>query len=608
MAARAREADGAAPPAGAEGEPPQSALPAGLDIRTAPIIDRRSALALQRAAGNAAVVRLIARQVHPLTQDDCQGGVERAVDEALRWIDASAALLTRWEAVAGGGAAAAPPEVVRVGRLLNQILHTSDAAYAQVVRLRLGEIARQMREGLVTVQCTSVPASAIGRPSGSHAGGTPAPAAERRGAVDGGVITGGTTSERTAVGVAGLGQAGSDPSGTVETLIHEYAHAVLPAVGVRHRERTGPTEVHDWAYHHERAFAVLTPEEALNNADTYGQLAQALATGGELALADADTYSGFREGAAEPVRRAIALAEQRIRLTRGFLSELARPGARPANLALAQRHLGTGEPARLGDLARALSTVYEGIHSRLSVRFSSAGRRGALAWSSTATVTAEGVAAGGDGGAQVTVGSAFLGLEAEEQVRVIEQLMVARHPTLRDQARAVAALSAELAGDVLPTPAAHGAAEHLQVEASRAQEEQRRDAARQRLLGPLRRGDGTELFTALNGLTEAERTALEFDPVLLDALRSGLPAMSRFVVRLRLHYGATYPAPARALNLALHDHDAAGVRAALQSERTLSELPGLREAVEAQLPPSDIRTVVLGWLPTPAAAPVGTAP
>lgn len=602
MAARAREADGEAPPAGAAVEPHPSALPTGFDIRTAPILDRRSAVALQRAAGNAAVVRLLARQANPLPRDDCQGGVERAVDEALRWIDASAALLTRWEAAAGG-AAAPPPEVARVGRLLNQILHTSDAAYAQVARLRLGEIARQMRAGLVTVQCTSVPASAIGRPSGSTAGGTPAPAAERRSSLDGGVITGGTTSERTAVGVAGLGQAGSDPSGTVETLIHEYAHAVLPSVGVRHRERTGSPEVHDWAYHHERAFAILTPEEALNNADTYGQLAQALATGGELALADPDNYSGFREGTDEPVRRALALAEQRIRLTRGFLSELSGAGARAPNLALAQRHLGTGEPARLGEFARALSTVYENIHSRLSVQFSSAGRRAALAWSGSATVTADGVVAGGRASAQVTVGSAFLGLESEEQVRVLEQLLVANHPTLRDHARAIAALGSELAGDVLPTPAAHGAVEHLQVEATRAQEERRRDAARERLLVPLRRGDGTGLFTALNGLDEADRAALESDPVLLDALRRGLPPMSRFVVRLRLRYGPSYPAPARALNLALHDHDAAGVRTALQSERTLSELPGLREAIEAQLPPSDIRTVLLGWLPAPALTP-----
>ena len=457
MAARAREADGAAPPAGAEAERHTGELPAGFDIRTAPVINRRSAVALQRAAGNAAVVRLLARQVNPLARDDCQGGVERAVDEALRWLDASAALLTRWEAVAGGsGAATAPPEVARVGRLLNQILHTSDAAYAQVVRLRLGEIARQMRAGLVTVQCTSVPASAIGRPSGSRVGGTPAPPAERRTAVDGGVITGGTTSERTAVGVAGLGQAGSDPSGTVETLIHEYAHAVLPSVGVRHRERTGPTEVHDWAYHHERAFAILTPEEALNNADTYGQLAQALATGGELALAGADSYSGFRAGTDEPVRRALALAEQRIRLTRGFLSEVAGAGALAPNVALAQRHLGTGDAARLGELARALGAVYEGIHSRLSVRFSSAGLRGALAWSSTATVTADGVEAGGRPGGQVSVGSAFLGLDAEEQVRVLEQLLIANHSTLRGQAPAIAALGSELAGAVLPTPAPTG--------------------------------------------------------------------------------------------------------------------------------------------------------
>ena len=186
---------------------------------------------------------------------------------------------------------------------------------------------------------------------------------------------------------------------------------------------------------------------------------------------------------------------------------------------------------------------------------------------------------------------------------MLEQLLLANHPTLRDHARAIAALGSELAGDVLPTPAAHGAAEHLQVEATRAQEEQRRDAARERLLVPLRRGDGTALLTALNGLDEADRAALESDPVLLDALRRGLPAMSRFVVRLRLHYGPNYPAPARALNLALHDHDAAGVRTALQSERTLSELPGLREAIEAQLPPSDIRNVLLGWLPAPAVTP-----
>ena len=336
--------------------------------------------------------------------------------------------------------------MARVGRVLGQILHTSDAAYAQVVRLRLGEIARQMREGLVTVNCTSLPASAIGRPTGSRAGGRPAAPGARRDSLAGGVITGGTTSERTAVGIAGLGMAGGHPAATAETLINEYAHAVLPAVGVRHRERTGPVEVHDWAYHHERAFAVLTPEEALDNADTYGQLAEALATGSELMLAADDDYGGSASGADAPVRRALALAEQRIRLTRGFLLELAGPGAPAANVELAQRHLGAGEPARLTTFASALGTVYEGIHGQLSVRFASAGVRGALAWSSTATVTADGVVAGGRGAGGVNVGSAFLGLDPEQQIRVLEQLLVANHPELRDQAPALAALSAELAG------------------------------------------------------------------------------------------------------------------------------------------------------------------
>ncbi len=607
VAARAREADGAAPPGGAEIEAHPNAPPAGSGIRIAPVLDRRSAVALQRAAGNTAVVRLLARQALP--RDDCQAGVEQAVDAALRMIDAATTLLTRWEAVAGrAGAATAPPEVARVGRVLGQILHTSDAAYTQVVRLRLGEIARQMREGLVTVNCTSLPASAIGRPTGSRVGGRPAPPGARRDSLAGGVIVGGTTSERTAVGIAGLGMAGGHPSANAETLIHEYAHAVLPAVGVRHRQRTGPVEVHDWAYHHERAYAVLTPEEALNNADTYGQLAQALATGNELLLAAADDYRGFRAGTEAPVRRAVAFAEQRIRMTRGFLFELGEPGAPAPNLELAQRHLGAGDRARLTTFARALGTVADGLQSQLSVRFASAPVRGALAWSSTATITADGVVAGGRGAGQVNVGSAFLGLDPEQQIRVLEQLLVANHADLRARAPAIAALSAELTAAVLPAPAAHGAADHMTAETTRAQEEQRRTAARERLLVPLRRNDGTALFVALNGLSDADRAALEFDPVLIDELRRGLPAISRFVVRMRLHYGSTLPAPARALDQALHDHDADRVRTALQSDRTLSELPGLRDAVEAQLPASRTRDVILGWLPAPPAAPAAAAP
>ena len=42
-----------------------------------------------------------------------------------------------------------------------------------------------------------------------------------------------------------------------------------------------------------------------------------------------------------------------------------------------------------------------------------------------------------------------------------------------------------------------------------------------------------------------------------------------------------------------------------QQQGVALELPGLplREAIEAQLPPSDIRNVLLGWLPAPAVTP-----
>lgn len=547
-------------------------------------------------------------QRQPLEHDDCQVGVERAVDLALGWLDRSVELLQRWAATPAGrppteaaapDTASVPTADARVGRLVEQILHTSDRGYTQVVAMRLGEIARQMRAGLITVQCTSLAASAIGRPTGSSVGGTPAPPTPRRPSLADGVITAGTTSERTAVGVAGLGLSGSDPSGVVETLIHEYAHAVLPAVGIRHRERTGPVEVHDWAYHHERAFATLTPEQALNNAETYGQLAMALGTGRELAVSDRDSYTGFGTLNVDPLRRAFALAEQRLELTRKFLAELTEPGAGP-NLAFAQRHLGSGDAARWLALRGAIATVGEAIHSHTTLHFSRGGGRTALAWSSRATITAAGLAAGTSATAGINVGPAFFELDAENQTRVIQRLLLANHPTLRAQTSELAALGAELASEVLREPASHAAADHLQTETTRVAEEQRRVAARDRLLTPLRRGDGTGLWTALNGLDAAERAAVSSDRELLDALR-GLSPMARLVITMRLQYGPSLPEPARRLNLALHDRDAAGVRSALQTDRTLSDLRGLRDAVQAQLPDSAIRRVILSWLPAPAA-------
>jgi hypothetical protein len=532
-----------------------------------------------------------------------------AVEESLRWLNLVSARLRELEEFRPANPAERPSDAVaHTGRVVESVIHTRDPDYVQVLRRRFGEIAAQMRAGTVTVLCSSIHQAALGRPTGSRAGSAAtaqAPPPPRRSAEGGGsTIIGGTAATRTQVSISGLGVAGGHPRYWAATLIHEYAHAVLPTLGICHRTREGGIEVHDWAYEDERVFDYLTTEEALNNADGYEVIARALATGSDPRTRQQDVVTGLRGEDAVAVRRALAFAQQRLRLCRGFFLESASGPSAPAR-ELIDRHLPGRSNAQLGELGRLLATMYERSMSAETVGYSGGRRRDrALAWSSEAVVTADRVIPRGVRGVHLSVGRPFLDATEEDRIRAMLAIQFATHAGTewRASARGFSALAAELAQTVLQAPRAGGAAEHLREHERQETELAAATALRNRILEPLRRHDSAGLLSRLRMLQPEERRALELDAEFLGELRRSLSGMSRWVVLMQLRFGGTYPPLVRSLHLALYDRDGGRVARLLQSAPDLRELPGLRDAVEAQVAPGPGLDRLRNWLPRPQPA------
>lgn len=106
------------------------------------------------------------------------------------------------------------------------------------------------------------------------------------------------------------------PTERAHTVVHEYAHAHARRVpvtsGYSEWPSGGERRVLDRAYRRERFYQDLTPEEAMDNADSYANLARDLGSGvtkrsmGE--LPPDDSITGCKPEQLEPIRKALSQA------------------------------------------------------------------------------------------------------------------------------------------------------------------------------------------------------------------------------------------------------------------------------------------------------------
>jgi hypothetical protein len=205
----------------------------------------------------------------------CDQIIRAMTSEALRWLDDVYTQLVNYEVDEVYAVPGAPPapDHQRMAGSLRESFHTNDTGYVSVISQRLLHVANMLRQpGAVTFACGGPHCSAAG-------GGFVAAYVDRPYAV--------TMCSRAT---------GTPPDNHVRTFIHEMIHAVVPQVGIRNRVTPG-TGVIDRAYLQERVFRFLSPDEALDNAESYGLLTDQLfhrrTTSG--VSAPTDTTTGCRD-------------------------------------------------------------------------------------------------------------------------------------------------------------------------------------------------------------------------------------------------------------------------------------------------------------------------
>ena len=138
----------------------------------------------------------------------------------------------------------------RIAGALQQAFNTTDLSYLEVIRRRFLHTAQTLRtQGKITIDCNGQYCTA---------GGSSFTAAYVAGPY--------------ALTMCSLGTPAHRP---IATFIHELIHAVIPQVGISN-EVTTEERVTDRAYRGDRVFQHLSPEETLDNADSYAILAQLL--------------------------------------------------------------------------------------------------------------------------------------------------------------------------------------------------------------------------------------------------------------------------------------------------------------------------------------------
>jgi Domain of unknown function (DUF4157) len=217
----------------------------------------------------------------------CDQMIRVMTTEALRWLDDDYTQLLNYEADEVYAVTGAPPtpDHQRITGSLRESFHTNDTGYVSVIRQRLLHVANMLRQpGAVTFTC-----------GGPHCSGA------------GGSFTAAYVERPYALTMCST--AGTPSDSDVRTFIHEMIHAVVPQVGIRNRVKAG-TGVIDRAYLQERVFRFLSPDEALDNAESYALLSDQLfhrsTTSG--VSAPTDTTTGCKDP--NPVIEAFARADQ----------------------------------------------------------------------------------------------------------------------------------------------------------------------------------------------------------------------------------------------------------------------------------------------------------
>lgn len=175
------------------------------------------------------------------------------VNEALVWLDDIYQQLLEYDADEVFASVVAPrPGYARIARALQESFHTTDLRYVEVIRRRFLLLAQLLRaSGRISIDCNG---------QFCTSGGASFTAAFVR--------------SPFALTMCSVGIPGSRP---IATFIHELIHATIPQVGISNTVQVNGG-VRDRAYRDDRAFRYLSPEEALDNADSYGTLAELLRT------------------------------------------------------------------------------------------------------------------------------------------------------------------------------------------------------------------------------------------------------------------------------------------------------------------------------------------
>lgn len=172
----------------------------------------------------------------------------------------------------------------RIAAAVQQAFNTTDLSYVEVIRRRFLHLANTLRtNGRISIHCNGQYCTSGGSS-----------------------ITAAYVSGPYALTMCSVGTPSSRP---IATFIHELVHAIIPKVGIS-ADVSGRARVTDRAYRGDRVFQHLSPEETLDNADSYGILAELLHSrrNTQLLTLQGDTS----QGCAQPnmVLEAFARADQ----------------------------------------------------------------------------------------------------------------------------------------------------------------------------------------------------------------------------------------------------------------------------------------------------------
>ena len=172
----------------------------------------------------------------------------------------------------------------RIGGAIQQAFNTTDLRYVEVIRRRFLHLANTLRtNGRITINCNGQYCTAGGSS-----------------------FTAAYVSGPYALTMCSVGTSGNRP---IATFIHELVHAIIPRVGIS-ADVTTRARVTDRAYRGDRVFQHLSPEETLDNADSYGILAELLHARANTRIVTPQGDTTQNCGQADQVLEAFARADQ----------------------------------------------------------------------------------------------------------------------------------------------------------------------------------------------------------------------------------------------------------------------------------------------------------